>query len=276
MACFGQFQYTVLPFWTSEFIQDFETYARGAQGCETFAQAYIDDIYRIIFSHSWDYHIKHLDTILERIQNAGLTVKPKKCSVGGSQIEYLDHVIGSGTIQPKDDKIQAVKEFSRPLTKKNVRAFLGLPSYYHRFISRYAAIALPLTSLTKEALPNTVCWTQECEGAFETLKDLFTSAPILIAPDFTKSFIRQTDASNIGLGAVLGQLDANGHERPIVYLNRKLLSREQNYTTSEKECLAIVWAIGKLHYYLYDDAFTVYSDHKSLVWLEIIFLPIVG
>ena len=125
-----------------------------------------------------------------------------------------------------------------------------------------------MTSLTKKALPNTVCWTQECEGAFETLKDLLTSAPILIAPDSTKPFILQADASNIGLGAVLGQLDVNGHERPIVYLSRKLLNREQNYTTSEKECLAIAWAIGKLHYYLYDHAFTVYSDHKSLVWLE--------
>ena len=136
--------------------------------CETFAQAYIDDI--CIFSHSWDDHIKHLDTVLERIQNAGLTVKPKKCSVGRSQVEYLGHVTGSGTIQPKDDKIQAVKEFPRPLTKKNVRAFLGLSGYYRRFISRYADIALPLTSLTKKALPNTVCWTQECEGAFETLR----------------------------------------------------------------------------------------------------------
>ena len=95
---------------------------------------------------------------------------------------------------------------------------LDYPVYYRRLISRYADIALPLTSLTKKALHNTVCWTQECEGAFETLKDLLTSSPILIAPDFTKPFILQADASNIGLGAVLGQRDVNGHERPIVLL----------------------------------------------------------
>ena len=215
VTCFGQFQYTVLPFGLQNSSSTFMRLMHEVlRGCETFAQAYIDDI--CIFSHSWDDHIKHLDTVLERIQNAGLTVKPKKCSVGRSQVEYLGHVIGSGTIQPKDDKIQAVKEFPRPLTKKNVRAFLGLSGYYRRFISRYADIALPLTSLTKKALPNTVCWTQECEGAF----DLLTSAPILIAPDFTKPFILQADASNIGLGAVLGQLDVDGHERPIVYLSR--------------------------------------------------------
>ena len=95
------------------------------RGCETFAQAYIDDI--CIFSHSWDDHIKHLDTILERIQNAGLTVNTKKCSVGRSRVEYLGHVIGSGIIQPKDDKIQAVKEFPKPLTKRMSGLSLDYP-----------------------------------------------------------------------------------------------------------------------------------------------------
>ena len=235
-------------------------------GCREFAQAYIDDI--AIVSNSWEEHLEHIDIILSRIHEAGLTVKPKKCNFGRTEVSYLGHVVGNGTVKPMDDKVKAVNEFPRPISKKNVRAFLGLTGYYRRFVPQYADAAQPLNDLTKKSMPNTVTWNQECEKSFGKLKQALTSDPILSAPDFSKPFILQTGASDFGLGAILSQIDENGDEKPICYLSRKMLDRERKYTVSEKELLAIVWSIGKLHYYLYDHFFTVYSDHQSLTWLE--------
>lgn len=264
---FGQFQYTVLPFGLQNSSSTFMRLVdQVLNGCQEFAQAYIDDI--CIYSNTWEEHLKHVDEVLTRIKNAGLTVKPKKCHFGQNEVTYLGHVIGNGTVKPKLDKIEAVTDFPRPITKKQVRAFLGLTGYYRKFIPMFADIARPLTDLTKKCMANTVIWNENCENAFVTLKKSLTSEPILCTPDFSAPFILQTDASDFGLGAILSQIDTLGNERPIVYLSRKMLDRERKYTVSEKECLAIVWAIGKLQYYLYGHTFTVYSDHQSLTWLE--------
>jgi hypothetical protein len=255
---FGQFQYTVLPFGLQNSSSTFMRLVHQVlNGCEEFSQAYVDDI--CVFSNTWDDHIRHLDVILTRIRDAGLTVKPKKCHFGRGEVSYLGHIIGNGTVRPKCDKIQAVDDFPQPLTKQQVRAFLGLTGYYRKFMPRFADIASPLTNLTKKCMPNTVIWNQGCQKAFEQLKQCLTSAPILTCPDFAKPFILQADASNFGLGAVLSQINTNGDEKPIVYLSRKMLARELNYTVSEKEWLAFVWAIVKLQYYLTDHKFTVFS-----------------
>ena len=264
---FGQFQYTVLPFGLQNSSSTFMRLVDNVLGgCQDFAQAYIDDV--CIYSNSWSEHIQHLDIVFTRIANAGLTIKPVKCDIGRNEVTYLGHVIRAGSVRPKLDKIQAVQEYPRPVTKKQVRAFLGLSGYYRRFIPLFAEIAYPLTGLTKKQLPNTVTWNETCEQAFTKLKNCLLSNPILCTPNFDKPFILQTDASNFGLGAVLAQIDDSGCEKPVCYLSRKLLDRETRYTTSEKECLAIVWSIGKLRYYLYDHPFTVYSDHQCLIWLE--------
>jgi hypothetical protein len=165
------------------------------------------------------------------------------------------------------DKTEAVKNFPTPITKKQVRAFLGLSGYYRKFVPDFATIAAPLTSLTKKNASNTVAWTHDCETAFATLKQILTSHPILDAPDFDRTFILQTDASNFGLGAVLSQLDDNQTEHPVLYLSRKLQGAEENYSVPEKECLAIVWAVTKLSYYLYGRVFIIHTDHQPLKWM---------
>ena len=131
-----------------------------------------------------------------------------------------------------------------------VRSFLGLAGYYRRFIPHYAAVTSSLTAATKKHAPNNIDWTSAMKDSFTALKLALSSKPVLHAPDFDKPFYLQTDASNTGIGAILCQMDENGHEHPIVYLSRQLLPREKNYSTIEKECLATVWGVQQLHYYL--------------------------
>jgi hypothetical protein len=267
VCVFGQFCYKVLPFGLQNSSSTFQRLMdKVLQGCEQFARAYIDDI--CIFSNTWQEHLTHCQIILDRLECAGLTVKPKKCQFGQTHVSYLGHIIGNGIVSPMQDKIQAVKEIPIPMTKKQVRAFLGLTGYYRKFIPNYASIAYPLTNLTKKKMSNTVQWSETCQEAFDKLKASLTSKPIVKAPDFEKKFYLQTDASQFGLGAVLTQFDQDGSEHPIVYLSGKMLPREENYSVAEKECLAIVWAIDKLQYYLFGRQFTVMTDHRSLQWLD--------
>ena len=199
---------------------------------------------------------------------AGLTVKLSKCQFGMSKCTYLGHVIGSGSVEPEPSKVLVVKRFEAPKTKTQVRAFLGLTGYYRRFIPNYAAVALPLTELTKKMAPTDVTWTAKCEAAFQELKRLLCSTPVLASPDFEKPFILQTDASEYGVGAVLSQRDALGCDHPIAYFSRKLLPREVRYSTVEKECLAIKLGMETFRVYLLGRKFTVETDHRSLVWLN--------
>ena len=147
-------------------------------------------------------------------------------------------MIGSGGVEPEPSKVAVVNRFETPKTKTQVRTFLGITGYYRRFIPNYAAVALRLTELTKKCAPTQVIWTAQCEAAFQELKRLLCSAPILTSPDFDKQFILQTDASEYVVGAVLSQHDKHGHDHPVAYFTRKLLSREVWYSTVE-ECLAI-------------------------------------
>ena len=160
-------------------------------------------------------------------------MKKKKCQLGMSHCLYLGHVVGGGTVKPEQSKVEAVWQWKAPRTKKQVRSFLGLTGYYRRFIPYYATIAAPLTDLTKKAAPNQVNWTTSCEEAFQELKRMLCSYPILCAPDFDKPFVLQTDASDRGIGAVLSQSDADGLDHPIAYFSKKFLPCEQKYATVE-------------------------------------------
>ena len=171
-------------------------------------------------------------------------------------------------VHPEADKLQAVRQFPVPSTKKQVRSFLGLTGYYRRFIPDYASIAVPLTELTRKSAPTLVKWDSECNRAFEKLKELLCSKPVLWSPDFTREFVLQTDASDFGVGAVLSQFDDEGTDHPIAYFSRKLLPREQRYSTVEKECLAIKLGTQAFRVYLLGRAFIIQTDHRALQWLD--------
>ncbi|GBM53207.1 Retrovirus-related Pol polyprotein from transposon 17.6 [Araneus ventricosus] len=166
-------------------------------------------------------------------------------------------------------KSKAIRDFPAPTTKTEIRAFLGLAGYYRQYIPMFSIIAAPLTDLLKgRSKKGEVTWSTECRAAFEKLKTLLTSEPVLYAPDFTKKFVLQTDASEFGMGAVLSQIDDEKSEHPVLYLSKKFSEAEKKYCTTEKECAAIVWAIRKLHCYLDGQNFTVQTDHNPLVWLR--------
>ncbi len=162
----------------------------------------------------------------------------------------------------------AVKNMPLPQTKKDVRTFLGHMGYYRTFIPQYASIASPLTDLTRKTAPNRVIWTPACQFAFEKLTSLLSTAPVLHAPDFDREFVLQTDASDREVGAVFSQVDEKGEEHPLAYFSRKLLPREERYSTIEKECLSIKLAIQAFRVYLQGTAFTVQTDHRALEWLD--------
>ena len=264
---FGLFQFRVMPFGLSGAPATFQRMMDCLiQGMENFTAAYLDDL--VIYSETWEEHLRHIQSVLDKLQEAGLTAKPAKCQFGMAQCTYLGHIVGNGRVYPEADKLQAVKAFPIPVTKKQVRGFLGLTGYYRRFIPDYASIAVPLTDLTKKSAPNQVRWSVECNKAFEKLKSLLCSAPVLQSPDFSQPFVLQTDASDFGVGAVLSQTDGEGIDHPVAYFSRKLLPREQRYSTVEKECLAIKLGTQAFRVYLLGRPFTIQTDHRALQWLD--------
>ena len=174
----------------------------------------------------------------------------------------------SGVAKPELPKLQAVEAFPTPQTKKQVHTFLGLTGYYRKFIPDFAEIASPLMDLTKNSAPNRVVWSGECEKSFQKLKQSLCSAPVLRGPDFTRPFVLQTDASEWGVGAVLTQMVDNGNEHPVAYFSRKLLPREEKFSTIEKECLAIKLACQAFRVYILGREFTIQTDHRALEWLN--------
>ena len=171
-------------------------------------------------------------------------------------------------MHPEVNKVDAVQSFALPKTKREVREFLGITGYYRKFIPEYASVAAPLTDLTKKAAPNQVVWNPECDRAFQQLKLSLCSSPVLRTPDFSKVFILQTHASDHGIGAVLSQKDQDGDDHPVAYYSWKLLPREQQYSTIQKECLTIKLATHAFRVYLLGRPFTIQTDHRALEWLD--------
>lgn len=239
---------------------------RLLNGLSNFSDGYIDDV--IVFSATWGEHLSHLRQVFERIRQAGLTARAKKCQFGTSTCLYLGHIIGGGRVRPDTAKVIAIREFPTPQSKKDVRSFLGITGYYRKFIPDYSSIAAPLSDLTKKKSPNRVLWSSECDIAFNKLKAALCSPHVLWTPDFEKTFILQMDASERGVGAVLSQLDDEGRDRPVAYFSKKLLPRETKYSTIEKECLAIKLGIQNFHTYLMGRPFLIETDHRGLEWLH--------
>ncbi|KAL5469182.1 hypothetical protein EMCRGX_G030400 [Ephydatia muelleri] len=205
----------------------------------------------VIFSVSREKHLAGIRKVFARLQQAGLTAKPSKCVFGANKCKYLGHKVGNGVVEPDPSKVLAVLDFTVPTTKTQVRAFLGLTGYYRRFVPNYASLSVVLRDLTKKAAPSSVQWTEACNKALKDLNSILCSAPVLQSPDVDKEFVLQTDASSgRGVGAILSQRDENGDDHPVAYYSKKLLHREERYSTIEKECLAIKLGMFAFRTYL--------------------------
>ncbi|CAM4672458.1 unnamed protein product [Lepidochelys kempii] len=263
----GLYEFNVLPFGLRNAPATFQRLVDGLlAGLGEYAVAYLDDV--AIFSDSWADHLEHLQKVLERIREAGLTVKAKKCQIGLNRVTYLGHQVGQGTISPLQAKVDAIQKWPVPKSKEQVQSFLGLAGYYRRFVPHYSQIAAPLTDLTKKKQPNAVQWTGKCQKAFNKLKATLMSDPVLRAPDFDKPFLVTTDASERGVGAVLMQKGPDQEFHPVVFLSKKLSERESNWSVTEKECYAIVYALEKLRPYVWGRRFHLQTDHAALKWLH--------
>lgn len=222
---------------------------------------YIDDI--VIYSKTMSEHLQHLQQAFTCLHRAELTLNLKKCNFIQTSLAFLGHIISDEGVKTDPAKVSAVNSFPIPQSIKEVQRFLGLAGWYHRFIPHFLEKAAPLHALKQKN--STWMWTEQCQCAFDTIKQDLVQAPVLIAPDFSKSFRVQTDASDIGLGAVLTQ-EMAGEEHVIAYASRLLRGAEKVYSVSEKECLAVVWAVEKWRPYLEGRPFEVVTDHAALTW----------
>lgn len=230
---------------------------------------YLDDV--IVCTSSFEEHLRLLKEVFERLSTAGLTVNRDKCHFCKPQLKYLGYVVGENGLMVDPSKVEAILNIPTPKKVGDVRRLIGLASWYRRFIPNFSSLTAPLCNLLRKNVQ--FLWTKECETAFAALKEHLVSAPILTCPDFDKPFILQTDASDYGIGAVLSQETAEG-EKVICYLSRSLTKPERGYSITEKECLAVIYAIEKLKPYLLGTKFTVITDHYSLKWLNSIKDPV--
>ena len=261
----GLFEFNVLPFGLcnapSTFQRLMELVLADLQWMTCLV--YLDDI--IVFGRSFEEHVSRLGEVLGRLKAANLKVKPTKCTLFSKQVSYLGHIISEEGVGTDPAKIETVRSWPAPTCVAEVRSFVGLASYYRRFIAGFAAIAQPLHKLTEKN--STFQWDTACQEAFDTLKQKLITAPILAYPDPAKQFVLDTDASDQGIGAVLSQVHGE-QERVVAYASRSLSRSERNYATTRKELLAVVAFTHHFRHFLLGQEFLLRTDHSSLQWLH--------
>ena len=258
----GLYEFAVMPFGLcnapATFQRLMETVLHGLVG--KVCLVYLDDV--LVLGKTIDEHLQNLESVWQRLQQAGLRLKPSKCHLLREEVEYLGYRVSANGISTDPRKVVAVQNYPVPSDVTALRSFLGLVSYYRRFVANFSVIANPLFALTRKGTP--FVWSPKCQEAFQRLKDTLTSAAILAFPDFSREFLLETDASIHGLGAVLSQVQATGGTRPIAFASRTLQSHEKNYGSTELEGLAVVWAAKHFRQYLYGHRCQVYTDHEAL------------
>ncbi|XP_061115069.1 uncharacterized protein LOC133139508 [Conger conger] len=260
----GLWQFKVLPFGlcnapaTFERLMDNVLAGIPRQECVV----YLDDI--LAHGDSFETALGALRRVLERVTAAGLKLNPQKCRFMRREVRFLGHKLGSGGIGTAHEKVQAVEDWPTPSSGSEVKSFTGLASYYRRFVRDFSTIAAPLFRLQRPR--EKFIWTDECQRAFTSLKKALLEAPVLTPPDPTLPFILDTDASNVGVGAVLSQVTSEG-EKVVAYYSGSLNKHERRYCVTRRELLAVVMAVEHFKYYLGGLHFTVRSDHSALQWL---------
>lgn len=261
----GLFQFTRLPFGIANAPSTFQRLVDTVLGpvLEPYVLVYLDDI--IVATPTYEKHVEVLREVFRRLESAGLTLNRDKCLFCRSELRYLGYVINREGLHVDPEKVNAMVNLATPKTVTDVRRIIGTVSWYRRFVSNFSDLIAPLTKLLRKG--KKFDWSMECENAFSQIKEALVSAPILACPDFSKPFELQTDASAVGIGAVLLQVYGD-REHVICYLSRALNRAERNYSATERELLAVVWSVEKLRCYLEGVKFTIITDHFSLLWLD--------
>ncbi|CAF1483246.1 unnamed protein product [Rotaria sordida] len=266
------YQFTVLPQGVTNDPPAFQRIVSQILGPTRwqYSLAYLDDV--IIYSPTFDQHLTHLDDILNRLNDANFCLNVNKCQIAKTSIDYLGHHIAHSNIRPNADNIRALLETPQPATVREAFRFVKAAEYYRKFIPGFSTIA---QSLHKYALTTKEQRSQKSQAtpiilsdeelhAFNELKRILTNDLVLRILDQTLPFKIQTDASKIGIGAVLMQTHPNG-DLPVAYLSKKFTTTQMNWLATEQECYAIIWAIEKWHKYLDGRSFIIETDHKPLL-----------
>ncbi|XP_058742330.1 uncharacterized protein LOC131614797 [Vicia villosa] len=252
----GHYEFLVMPFGLTNAPSTFQSAMNDLLRpyLRKFVLVFFDDI--LIYSSNFNDHLIHLQVIFDLLESHAFVVKLPKCVFAMQQVHYLGHVISVGGVAPDPEKVQAMLDWPTPRSHSSLRGFLGLTGFYRRFVKNYATLAAPLTDLlsfTKFA------WSTEAAAAFTELKQKMTDMPVLALPDFSKQFIIETDASGVGIGAVLSQ-----ESHPIAFFSKKMCPRMQASSVYVREMFAVTEAVKKWRQYLIGQKFHIYTDQKSL------------
>ena len=262
----GLFQYKVMPFGMKNAPATFQrmihSLLHGLQGCE----AYIDDA--IIYSDTWEEHLQIMRKFFDTLAKANLTVNLAKSDFCHATVEYLGHKVGQGYVTPIMAKVEAIAKFPIPTNKKGLMRFLGMTGFYRKFCPNFSSTVSPLTNLLQKKAK--FDWTKDCNDSFCKIKSILMSSPVLSAPDFSKQFKLTVDASDVGIGAALFQEHDDNVDRAVSYFSKKLTKCQQNYSTIEKECLALLLALQHFDVYLNVTVhpILVFTDHNPLTFLH--------
>ncbi|PNY13662.1 retrotransposon-related protein [Trifolium pratense] len=252
----GHYEYLVMPFGLMNAPATFQATMNDIfrPYLRKFVLVFFDDI--LIYSKDVEEHKKHLQSVLSVLVDNCFVANKAKCQFGSRQVDYLGHIISGEGVAVDPIKVQCILNWPKPTNVKGVRGFLGLTGYYRKFVKNYGKIAKPLTELTKK---DNFHWGIEAEKAFEELKHIMTSPPVLILPNFSIPFEVECDAAGRGIGAVLMQ-----HKQPIAFFSKALSDGNLSKSVYEKELMALVLSIQHWRHYLLGREFIVYTDHKSL------------
>ena len=260
---FGKYQFNVMPFGLTNAPSTFCRYMSTVLGDLDFVAVYLDDI--LIFSKTREEHYNHVRTVLRKLQEARLIVKRPNCHFFKNKVTFLGHILDGVGIRPRDVKVKAIMEFPEPSTKKQAMSFLGMVNFYRKFIDHCSTKAHPINEFISKEDVN---WGEAQHKAFIQLKEALANPPLLVRPHDDGLYRLTTDASKLGYGAVLEELDTNGKVIGVVgYFSKSLLKSHHNYTASDLELQAIVSALSFFRYILHGRHFILRTDHSALLTL---------
>jgi len=224
--------------------------------------AFVDNV--LVGTETEEGHDKIVEKVLRRLEENGLYIKPEKCIWKVRKIGFLDVVIGPGRIEMEKEKVNGVLSWPKPKNVKDVRKFLGLANYYRRFIKDFAQVARPMNMLTRKDVKWQ--WGEEQQKAFDELKRIFTTKPVLAALDLDKEFRVEADTSNYATGGVLSMKGPNELWRPVAFISKSLSDTERNYEIYDKEMLVVVRCLEAWRHFLEETMtrFEIWTDHKNL------------
>ncbi|CAB1120564.1 unnamed protein product [Ectocarpus sp. CCAP 1310/34] len=272
----GKYCFKRMPFGVANapwLFQHVMSLALGHLGPDSGVLSYMDDL--ICINHTFEAHLSSLEKMFAALQAAGLTLKPSKIQFGQKEVDYLGHVISAKGISVSTDRIDAIRNLPTPTCIKDLRSVLGMVNFVRRAIKDYADVTAPLVELTRKDYVKRAsfkkAWGSAQDAAFENVKRVLSSTPVLHFPDFSREFVVHTDASEQGVGAFLAQPSrdsADGKELDIVAFYSKRFSKGQrHYSATMKECIAVVWALTHWRPYLWGRHFTCSTDHQALTYL---------